>query len=329
MLLLLLLLLLKRRARLLLLLDLGEAGPHLTDGPDEPGHGALPHVLLDELLDTGLHVLPHDHGLGIVLLDEVEGAHGVLGDVEDLAVFGLFELRQDKVGLHFEDGILRNLFAHLLSPELDATLVLDVVRHDDDHLALEAGKVPDLPLPRRRIHVRLINNVVPPPLASHFDQVVEALRALLDQHLEPLAVVGLPLQAHDLHLVDERIRPQDVVLLVGVLLDVVGGPGGLAGSGQADHDDQLALLAGRRRHRSTDEAVLDVDLSYRHKTRNLGAHRPRHLAKVHGEVLVLRHDVRVQRLALELLMGHPIGDPHLEPVDRVQNHGRVDREILN
>jgi len=53
---------------------------------------------------------------------------------------------------------------------------------------------------------------------TYLEQLVEAVCRLLYKHLPPSVVVVTPRQTHHPHLLNERVRSDDVVALVWILL---------------------------------------------------------------------------------------------------------------
>ncbi len=142
---------------------------------------------------------------------------------------------------HVEHGIVRYLLSLRPLPLLDSALELLVCWHHHDGLAQEPVELGHLPLPGRGEHVGLVQNIVPPPPDGQLEEVVEALCALADEYVPASVVVVLAREALHLHPVDQAVGAQDVVALVRALAGVVLRPVGLAGAGEADHQQALRV----------------------------------------------------------------------------------------
>ena len=263
-------------------------------------------------LGLGLHVvLGHDHG-------RLQGAQL---SVHHRGEEGLLHLRQHKVSLHVDHGSVGHLLPLHGLPGQHPPLELGVGGHHHHRLALEASEGLHLPAPGRGVDVGLVQDVVPPPLGRQVQNLVEALRALLDELLPPPVVVPPSAQSVHLHLVDQVVGSQQVVILARVLLLELLRPVSLARPRKTYHHDGLALPPAPGGLRALHDAVSEVQLADGGETRQQGVERAGQLAEVDGEVLVLGEDVGEESLPGQLSLWDPEGDSLVGAVHCVSHDG--------
>ncbi len=136
---------------------------------------------------------------------------------------------------HFQDGFVRNVLALYSLSKRYSTFPFLIVGQDHNDFAEEALEVLHLAEAGSAEHVGLVDDVVAPSLGGQLQHFIEALRARADEHVPAAVVVPLARKPVHLHAVEQRVRAQDVELLLGEPTTEFCRPVSLARTGKADH----------------------------------------------------------------------------------------------
>jgi hypothetical protein len=211
---------------------------HVVNAQLVPRLGVSPY----KCFDAARHGNAHRLSLQVVPVDQVGGLTGWQLRVDDLRRPRLFYLGQDKVCLHVVDGAIGYLLSIQRLSMSHSSSILWVWGDNHDGLGNHALEVHNLFAARRREHVRLIQDVVSPPLRGKLEQHIEALGAHPDEDIPPATVVSLPGKPVYFHAVDQIVGAEYVELLLRVLALVVLGPVRFARAGEANHQEDLNIM---------------------------------------------------------------------------------------
>mmetsp|Transcript_20137 Transcript_20137/g.55483 ORF Transcript_20137/g.55483 Transcript_20137/m.55483 type:complete len:208 (+) Transcript_20137:482-1105(+) len=155
----------------------------------------------------------------------------------------VLQLRRNKIRSHLVDGLDRHKLSFLpltlVSPLCKCVLIIHN-RHTDSLSKVLEGC--SLPLTCTLVHVRLVKNYVAWGLARNLHQLVENRSCLGDKLLPSVCVVSLASQIHNFHLIDNRVRTKQKVILSRVGLHVLLCPVCLSACWQASKHDKLTIF---------------------------------------------------------------------------------------